>query len=186
MNPEQSTTWGSFVSSARRPPLQVLFLVLGFLVLRFTAVSAQSRVLDPEFDKLLEGMLSHKVPELAVDDLRNTKGLLFLDAREAREFQVSHIPDALWVGYDDFTLARLQGVDKGQPIVVYCSVGYRSERVAEKLLNAGFRQVSNLYGGIFEWANQGCALTDEQGPTRAVHAYNQDWGKWLKTGEKIY
>lgn len=150
------------------------------------AASAQSRVLDPEYDKLLEGLLSHQVPESAVEDLRGRAGVLFLDAREAREFEVSHIPDALWVGYDDFALARLEGVAKDQPIVVYCSVGYRSERVAEKLLQAGFTQVSNLYGGIFEWANRGCALTDGVGSTRAVHAYNLEWGKWLQAGEKVY
>ena len=164
---------------------RALFLLLALSAL-VTAGFAQSRVLDPEYDKLLSGMLSHRVPESGVEDLRNKEGLLFLDAREAREYQVSHIPGALWVGYDDFSLARLQGVDKDQPVVVYCSVGYRSERVAEKLLNAGFTQVSNLYGGIFEWANRGCALDDEQGPTRAVHPYSEEWGRWLKGGEKRY
>lgn len=181
MKPERFGAY--FGLPARR--LIALLMVLGGALFP-AALSAQSRVLDPEFDKLLQGLLTHQVPESAVEDLRGRAGVLFLDAREAREYEVSHIPDALWVGYDDFSLARLEGVAKDQPIVVYCSVGYRSERVAEKLLQAGFTQVSNLYGGIFEWANRGCALTDEQGPTRAVHAYNLEWGKWLQAGEKVY
>lgn len=164
---------------------KAVYFLLGFLTL-VTAASAQTRVLDPEYDKLLVGLLSHEVPESTVEDLQGGEGLLFLDAREAREYEVSHIPDALWVGYDDFSLSRLQGVDKDQPVVVYCSVGYRSERVAEKLLKAGFTNVSNLYGGIFEWANRGYPLTDEQGPTRAVHAFDREWGKWLKAGHKVY
>ena len=165
--------------------LRPWLLVMAFLAW-LPGAFAQSRVLDPEFDRLLDGLLSHRVPERGVGEIRDKKGLLFLDAREAREYEVSHIPEALWVGYDRFDLGRLQGVDKDQPIVVYCSVGYRSERVAEKLIGAGFTQVSNLYGGIFEWANQGRALNNEEGPTRAVHAYNRSWSKWLKKGVKVY
>ena len=147
---------------------------------------AQGRVQDPEFGKLLEGLLSHEVPESSVAEVRHSAGALFVDAREREEYEVSHLPNALWAGYDDFSFDRLQGVDKDRPIVVYCSVGYRSERVAEKLISAGFTRVSNLYGGIFEWVNQGCALENEQGATRAVHAYSRAWSKWVKAGEKVY
>ena len=147
---------------------------------------AQGRVQDPEFGKLLENLLSHDVPETSVAEARQQAGILFLDAREIEEYQVSHVPDARWVGYDDFSLERLQGVAKDRPIVVYCSVGYRSERVAEKLIGAGFTRVSNLYGGIFEWANQDCPLENLQGKTRAVHTYSLGWSKWVKAAEKVY
>ena len=152
----------------------------------FSTTYAQGRVQDPQFGKLLEGLLSHEVPEASVPEVRQQADILFLDARELEEFQVSHVPDARWVGYDDFNLERLQGVDKDRPIVVYCSVGYRSERVAEKLIADGFTRVSNLYGGIFEWANQGCPLENREGPTRVVHTYSRAWSKWVKAEEKVY
>jgi predicted sulfurtransferase len=72
-------------------------------------------------------------------------------------------------------------------VVVYCSVGYRSERVGEHLLAMGFKDVKNLYGGIFEWVNNGQAIVDRNGKfTNQVHTYNKSWSKWLEKGIKIF
>lgn len=169
-----------------RPGRAGLFWAFLALSALLSATFAQGRVQDPEFDKLLDGLLSHKVPETNVPDVQHQGGILFLDAREIEEYEVSRLPGAIWVGYDDFSMERLQGVAKDQPIVVYCSVGYRSERVAGKLIDQGFTRVSNLYGGIFEWANQGYPLENREGQTRAIHAYNRAWSKWVKAGEKVY
>jgi hypothetical protein len=70
---------------------------------------------------------------------------------------------------------------------VYCSVGYRSERIGEKLLKLGYTDVVNLYGGIFEWKNQGLDVYNSSNyPTDSVHTYNKSWGKWLVKGIKVY
>ncbi|MER3327952.1 MAG: rhodanese-like domain-containing protein, partial [Candidatus Kapaibacterium sp.] len=88
---------------------------------------------------------------------------------------------------DDFELSRVQEISKDSKIVVYCSVGYRSEKIAEKLQGAGYTDVSNLYGGIFEWVNQDRAVVDDQNtPTTKVHAFSRVWGVWLNKGEKVY
>ncbi len=113
--------------------------------------------------------------------------VLFLDTRAYQEFKVSHIPQARWVGYEDFTLQRVSNVPKNTPIVVYCSVGVRSEKVGKKMLDAGFTNVRNLYGSIFEWVNQGYPIVNMEGePTNKVHAYSRAWGMWLQKGEKVY
>ena len=71
--------------------------------------------------------------------------------------------------------------------MVYCSLGVRSEDIAEKLKKAGYTAVFNLYGGIFEWKNKGFSVVDLQNKeTQKVHAYSKNWGKWLLKGEKIY
>jgi hypothetical protein len=89
------------------------------------------------------------------------------------------------VGYKDFELSRLERIDKNSPIVVYCSVGYRSEKVAEKLLAAGYPHAANLYGGIFEWVNRKQPLVNLEGhPTEYVHAYSKMWGTWLQVKKK--
>ena len=185
MNPKSMHVTPQPSLIARRPRRLFFCAILAGSAL-FSGAFAQGKVQDPEFDKLLEGLLSHEVPESTVPDVQHDASVLFLDAREREEYQVSHLPDAFWVGYDDFSPDRLRGVDKDRPIVVYCSVGYRSERVAEKLISEGFTRVSNLYGGIFEWVNQGCTLENELGQTRAVHTYNRAWSKWVKAGEKVY
>lgn len=145
------------------------------------------QVKSSAYQLMLNGLLSHTVPEMGVQRaITKTSNAIFLDAREANEFTVSHIEGAVPVGYDHFDLQKVTALPKDKPIIVYCSVGYRSEKIAEKLLNAGFSDVSNLYGGIFEWVNQGFPIVDETGPTEKVHAYNRTWGIWLKKGKKVY
>ncbi|MFZ5630327.1 MAG: rhodanese-like domain-containing protein [Spirochaetota bacterium] len=141
-------------------------------------VHAQS---DRFFDAMLSSLLRHSVRELRARDSQPLEKYVLLDAREREEFDVSHLSRARWIGYKDFALQRLNGISKRTPIVVYCSVGYRSEKIAERLQAAGYLHVYNLVGGIFEWANHEKPLVDNNGkPTRAVHPYDEVWGRWLK------
>lgn len=103
---------------------------------------------------------------------------VLLDVRTKPEYDVSHIHGARHVDPDaaatDITLP------KNQPIVTYCSVGYRSGGFAKKLQDAGYTNVQNLAGSIFQWANEGRPI--ERGGQRVdkVHPYNARWGKLLK------
>lgn len=80
----------------------------------------------------------------------------------------------------------MDGIAKDANIVVYCAVGSRSEKIARELKEMGFENVSNLYGGIFEWVNRGYEIVNDTGETDTVHAYNRFWGFWLQEGEKVY
>jgi rhodanese-related sulfurtransferase len=149
-------------------------------------LQAPMHVSDKAYDLLLSTLLSHSVPEISVTGLASGH-FQILDARSYREFEVSHIPGAAWVGYEDFSLDRLTGIDTQSPVAVYCSVGYRSERIAEQLHRRGYTNVVNVYGGIFQWVNTGHPVVTSDGTeTEAVHAYSILWGLWLKRGERIY
>lgn len=159
-------------------------IVAGLLLL---AMAGYSQVKSGAFRLLLKGLLRHSVPEIDVASAaRDSSSILFLDAREPREYAVSHLNGALSVGYDHFEIQDLPRIDTSQRIVVYCSIGYRSEKVAEKLRAAGYTQIANLYGGIFEWVNQGYPVYNAQGPTQEVHAFDHSWGIWLDKGKKVY
>jgi len=124
---------------------------------------------------------------VSVAQLRKQPGQVLLDAREPREFAVSHLRGARLVGYDTFSLAEVQDLPKNAPIVVYCSVGLRSEKIGARLQQAGFTNVRNLYGGIFEWVNEDQPIEGASGqPTDRVHAYSPTWGVWLQRGQKVY
>jgi len=104
---------------------------------------------------------------------------VLLDVREPREFEVSRlagarnvVPGARW---ED----ALAGIPKDTPIVAYCSVGYRSSALVAKLAAAGWTDVANLDGSIFQWANEGRPLVDGRGPADRVHPYDADWGRLL-------
>ncbi len=132
---------------------------------------------NTSFDKKVNSLIHYRVPVLDVDSLAGkTDEYLILDARERKEFDVSHLPDAKFAGYKHFDIDDWQDVDKDRPIVVYCSVGYRSEKVGKKLKKAGFTQVYNLYGGLFEWVNRNHPLASK---TQKVHTYNKKWSRWV-------
>ncbi|AWV97738.1 rhodanese-like domain-containing protein [Arcticibacterium luteifluviistationis] len=162
-------------------------IALLFFLLSYTASVAQ--VESGTFNILLKTMLHETVPTISVSDLSKKKAdnIVFLDAREKGEYNVSHLKNAKWIGFEDFDLARVNGIDKNAEVVIYCSIGVRSEKVGEKLMAAGYTNVKNLYGSIFEWVNQGHSVYDLAGkPTPKVHAYNKKWGVWLNEGEKVY
>jgi len=144
-----------------------------------------------KLDKLLDKWNTRNVPYISVETLAMPKtDAILLDAREENEFNISHLENAICVGYNDFntkeTLAKLPK-DKNAKIVVYCSLGIRSETVAHKLIQEGYTNVYNLYGGIFEWKNADFKVIDTLGKsTEKVHTFNKSWSKWLKKGEKVY
>lgn len=161
------------------------FLVLSFVGCTFKT-SSQS-VSDRGYSVMLNGLLSHSVNEVSVGDVDPGPEVIFLDAREKNEFDVSHIKNAVFVGYDNFDPNNVKEIPKEKQVVVYCSVGYRSEKISEKLIELGYTNVSNLYGGIFEWKNAGKPVYDPEGnETEKVHAYDKLWGRWLKAGKKCY
>jgi 3-mercaptopyruvate sulfurtransferase SseA len=63
----------------------------------------------------------------------------------------------------------------------------RSEKIGARLRQAGFTNVRNLYGGLFEWVNEGQPVyTETNQLTTRVHAYAPSWGVWLQRGDKVY
>lgn len=165
--------------------LKKIFLisaVIGVVIITVAQVQKTS------FNRMLKILLSKSTPTINVPEAAlNAKNYVFLDAREKNEFEVSHIANARYVGVSDFKMNALADFPKDKPIIVYCSIGKRSEDLTLKLKKEGFTNVKNLYGGIFEWVNQGHPIYDMNNKnTTKVHAYNKFWGKWLEKGTKVY
>lgn len=116
----------------------------------------------------------------------HAKGVYFLDTREKEEYLVSHISGAWQVGYDHFSLDRVKKIPKDAEIIVYCSVGARSQDIGKKLKSAGYTHVYNLYGGLFYWANLKYPMVNSKGSTTRIHGYSKSWGKWIREGEVVY
>ena len=117
------------------------------------------------------GEVTHTTPkelnEWLQDSNRPTPQLW--DIRRADEFSVSHLPNARHVPPEtsDTDLKKLLQETK-LPIVVYCAVGYRSAKMAQKLMVLGHPNVINLEGAIFAWATEGNSLEG----SNKVHPYN--------------
>ncbi len=109
---------------------------------------------------------------------------VLLDAREADEFAVSHLARARHIDPDTTSFDDLN-LGPGARIVVYCSIGWRSGAMADRLREAGYTDVYNLEGGIFKWANEDRELRRAGPRGRAsenadkVHPYDAVWGRML-------
>ncbi len=117
----------------------------------------------------------------------NSNGVFFLDTRSKDEYNISHLENAIQVGYNDFSLSSVRFIPKNAEIIVYCSIGARSQNIGEQLKKAGYTRIKNLYGGLFHWANIGYPMVDSKGnDTKKIHGYSKDWGKWVKNGMVVY
>lgn len=160
------------------------FLLVSLLFIG--SVTAQKKVENEAYNVMLKGLLSHTVNEVSALEAAIEENVVFLDSRELNEYKVSHIENSIWVGYDTLQMDSVLTIPKNSKIIVYCSVGARSENVSEKLLENGFTDVSNMYGGLFEWVNQGLPVYNNEGETQRIHAYDKVWGVWVNEGDKVY
>jgi rhodanese-related sulfurtransferase len=138
------------------------------------------------YKTVLEGIYDKSFPVVKPAQITDISHYQILDAREMVEFDISHLPGAKWVGYETFTLKNVEDLDKNKPVLIYCTVGARSQEIGKKLQSAGFSRVFNLYGGIIHWVNENKQVETSGIPTQKVHTYSKTWGIWLKKGEKVY
>ncbi len=160
---------------------------LGLMPLLFLAcgnpkeIDKHVTVQNPAFEKKLNQLLTFDVPLISATELKDSSDkYAIIDARSMEEYQVAHIANAQFLDYGSFDVGQWSALPKDQAVAVYCSVGYRSEKIARKFKAAGYQKVYNLYGGIFEWANDGYPLVNDQGEeVQTVHTYNRKWSKWM-------
>jgi rhodanese-related sulfurtransferase len=151
-----------------------LFLILGASShgIGWALVNAKVRHDFPEVKRITPSELAAWLND------RARPAPLLLDVRTRPEYEVSHLRNAQHVE-PDAAVSAIRA-DKDQPIVTYCSVGYRSGAFAEKLRAAGYTNVVNLSGSIFQWTNEGRPLVRDGEETDKVHSYNKTWGLLLQ------
>lgn len=145
-----------------------------------------------DLDKVLQKYNDESIPYIQVEELaqllESNHNIKLLDTRAASEYSISHIQKSIYAGYEDFDMTSIQNqLKKQDTIIVYCSIGVRSEHIGKQLQKAGYTRVFNLYGGIFEWVNNGLQVYDHQNQlTKKIHAYDRFWGRYLENGLKVY
>jgi len=84
-----------------------------------------------------------------------------LDIRTEKDFNASHILDAISLSNDKITKNGFTSLEKhkANPIIVVCSAGLSAVKVANDLHKAGFARVSVLKGGMGAWTGAGLPVT---------------------------
>jgi len=159
------------------------YILFSILIISSSILIGQSEGISKEFEKEIDSYLNKTISTISIEQLSSMDSgrFVLLDAREKDEYDISTIPGSTYIGYDDFDMESIEHLPKGQPIIVFCSIGYRSEKIGEKLKKAGYGRVFNLYGSIFAWANAGNQLCTPSGEdTNKLHTYNKKWSKWVE------
>ncbi len=78
-----------------------------------------------------------------------------IDVRNPSEYDICRIEGASLIPLDvieERNPANLNGLDKGDRIVLHCKAGVRSMKAAKALQEMGFENVKSMRGGITEWS----------------------------------
>jgi rhodanese-related sulfurtransferase len=97
------------------------------------------------------------VEQISVQDLKKRQDqreqFILVDVRNQNELDICKFETAVHIPLHEFA-ARYTELDAAADIVVTCHHGGRSQQAAMFLIQQGFRNVSNLVGGIEAWASQ--------------------------------
>lgn len=114
------------------------------------------------------------IQEISADELATLQeetDIVIVDVREDKERAVSMIPGA--ISKSEFEDRIDEVGDK--PVVVYCTIGYRSGLYVKELKEKGV-DASNLAGSILSWTHAGQPVVDGEGnETNRVHVYGKQW-----------
>jgi thioredoxin 1 len=88
-------------------------------------------------------------------DYLKTDSALLVDVREFFEFRRQRIKDAVNIPSSGNLEKSYDTIDKDCALFLYCTTDYRSERVARRLYDIGFRKLYSLEGGIVAWKRDG-------------------------------
>lgn len=126
------------------------------------------------------------VPQMSIEELdrrlEDRTPPLIIDVREPFEYEVSHLPGAVHAQGEDIA-DLIAETEADRPIVLYCSVGYRSSAAVADLIQLHDPEIGdrvwNLEGSIFEWANSGRPVYRDGKEAEKVHPYGKQWSKLL-------
>ena len=94
--------------------------------------------------------------EISVEEAysKYQEGVFVLDVRTQEEWNEFHAPNTTLIPLDQLPV-RISEVPQDREIVVVCRSGNRSQQGRDILLNAGFKQVTSMTGGLNEWRSKG-------------------------------
>ena len=100
------------------------------------------------------------IPQITPKELAPTlKNVTVLDVRSANEWDEGHLAGATHIPLG-YLVDRLGDIPPNIPVVVQCQSGGRSSIAASILERAGFRDVSNLIGGLSAWTASGLPIEE--------------------------
>ncbi|MEJ2070608.1 MAG: rhodanese-like domain-containing protein [Syntrophobacterales bacterium] len=109
-------------------------------------------------------------PKEVMELLARQKKVVLVDVRTPGEQRVSMLPGAIT---QDELLSNLDAY-RDHIIIGYCTISYRSGKLAQDLRKKGITML-NLKGGLLAWVHEGGKVYSQGGETQKVHVYGPKW-----------
>ena len=127
------------------------------LILSIFAAAACQTASTETASNISASAAQSEIKQISVEQAKNAAGAKdtqFIDVRTSEEYAGGHAPKAANFPLDalEKDLAKL---DKNQPVYVICQTGRRSQKGAEILQKAGFKNIYNINGGTSAWESAG-------------------------------
>jgi rhodanese-related sulfurtransferase len=118
-------------------------------------------ILKSSSNKVIEEMEPKKA-FTEIEKHRNNPDFVVLDVRTPEEYQKEHLENAklLDVKSSEFE-EELEKMDKDKDYFVYCKAGVRGCNAVEKMHEHGFKNVTNIKGGIDKWKTKRLPVNSE-------------------------
>lgn len=116
-----------------------------------------TQTLKNGIDRFLQSIPSGYYTIASVGALKNLlqkSPTLLIDVRESSEYRAGHIPHAINIPLRTLS-QNLDKIDGDQPVIVYCSTGYRSAMGVMTLHLLGYEQVQGFPPSFAGWKNAG-------------------------------
>ena len=133
----------SLTSALRKPGTQIAFLlIVGLVIFLILQMGGGKNASLPGAINVNEA-----------HDLYQS-GAFVLDVRTQEEWNEYHVPNTTLIPLDQLP-SRLNEVPHDRQVVVVCRSGNRSQQARDILLNADFKQVTSMTGGLNQWRASG-------------------------------
>lgn len=99
-------------------------------------------------------------PEVTISEVVKVRGdgqAQLVDVRERAEWDDAHMPGSVHIPLGDLAFRKGE-LDPEKPVVVICRSGNRSLTGGRVLLDAGFKDVTSMSGGLVAWHQAGQPL----------------------------
>ena len=94
-------------------------------------------------------------PEQVRDMQARNEGAVYLDVREANEWNLGRLPLAIHLPRGNLETKVEAIIDRRQKIVIYCARGNRSALAALTMKQMGYEDVASMARGFQGWADIG-------------------------------
>ncbi len=97
-----------------------------------------------------------KINQMTVQQLKEKldkkESFRLIDCREPGEYEACRIEGSTLIPLSNFAKTALTQLKPDEEIVIHCHHGGRSQRACEYLAANGFKNISNVTGGIDAWS----------------------------------